>query len=1647
MDYLVPFSIISILFLCQELWVAADNAIVVKEEESMYQWITGVWGGCKSNFCGDGGVRLRSVGCFQMSGYETLDFHCRNIPKPKTKKPCFKICDEHKNMVAWKITNWGECSQRWEDVPCLGTTTEGVIRRTVQCHILDSMDQLENEVCEYFEAMPETEKECEFICPQNCVVSEFGPWSTCVSCLMENRTRTRQVLSPPQHNGAACPDLSEMQPCPAQECDNGEKKYLYKVGPWRRCRQYKGKRHKHFIHPLGYQMRDVECIDSDGVIADKVQIVLDVATVMDFPSECIKDEKPPPEERRACAIPQDCVVSNWTPWRPMNHSCLMNTGEVLPGYHWRTRIVMVLSVGEGAPCPVLEETALNTEEEAKVLCKSYKWLTAAWSDCESPSLDADMKADGCNSGLMDRRAICVRENDGVPVNSVHCNTAPPTQVKSCELACSQTCVVSSWSKWSTCEPHKCVNERLVAIHRVRNDGSNTPDLSYDLMAELHPNREEVDMKGDRIRYRKIESLPKNETVQCPHLEESQSCFLPACYSWVLGNFGHCQPQDEKKNCGIGFRHRSVHCYGHEEKEKVKDGMCLREVPKPAIKDECFVPCENDCVLSEWSPWTHCSKTCGSRRHPGQRRRYRTILAYPKEDCSKTCGSRRHPGQRRRYRTILAYPKEGGQECPGKSRLVETLPCSAEFCSQYHWGTSPWEKCITINKTECGPGSQMRQVICYKGNKAVPEKRCYPDIRPDATRNCTAPCPINCKMTKFSEWTSCPVTCMADKKEKPYQIRQRYILQHAQYGGTNCPYGNRQTRVCPGLEPCYRYGWEPTKWSGCVLPHRDQECGNGVRTRALYCVRTNISVNESVTVTIDECIKHGYEPPSVVQDCVLSCDKLCDLSGWSDWSRCTKSCLGHKRRSRFMIGSSISKEECRDKEKYPMVEKIQCKCPKYTVKHVGDWSDCILEVEGKGHPIIGHGIKGECGGGRRYKALMCKDDKGFKGRALECSDKAFKEEVCVFNCHKDCLMSKWTPWTACTATCGCGVQTRTRKLMEKAHVGGRKCPKLDNSKQETETRPCCGDSCDNYKWITEPWSQCSLGMPMAGMEDFNCGPGTQERSVRCVYESSRTTQKEINASMCDHHAKPQQTAFCHVPCPGDCIVSQWSEWSLCPQPCDILQSGTRHRSILQKAKANGPPCPQLNEIQPCILNQTCHEYSWQFTTWSSCLLPGAATCGNGKKIRHRQCVRHDRRIVASEHCEGLNESKVAGPLEISCSTTCDVDCVVSHWSEWTKCDRDCGIAYKRRWRSILLKPEGRGRDCPPLLDQKMPCEVKMCYKWDVSQWTECQVLESGCGGGMRYRNITCRQDDEKKVSRDLCVKNLGRLEDLQTETSCRVPCPGDCVMSRWSRWGECVRKGDGPDEEGIQTRSRAILSFPAHSGAPCPTDLWETRPCKEGEYYTFKWHVSDWKNNTRDTWCQRSDGIRAIGGCPESLKPLTIKSCNPECLVPNTYCHDINECRCLEGFDAILDSQGALRDCNMTVNASQKTQDGTEMLAIYYPHPPTSSKYPAKKDDVTNFWMYAVIGAGSAFIIFVAIALYTMCRRFEKERRQQQLSCVEQQSDSNPSSGLANNSQHTHSKKVGLTSVHPLNPMTPSRIEKREEPKYRRDRSHQPFSQS
>lgn len=57
-----------------------------------------------------------------------------------------------------------------------------------------------------------------------------------------------------------------------------------------------------------------------------------------------------------------------------------------------------------------------------------------------------------------------------------------------------------------------------------------------------------------------------------------------------------------------------------------------------------------------------------------------------------------------------------------------------------------------------------------------------------------------------------------------------------------------------------------------------------------------------------------------------------------------------------------------------------------------------------------------------------------------------EEVCHVPCPLDCKLSDWSPWSACSASCGSGLKIRSKWLREKPFNGGRPCPKLDLKNQ-------------------------------------------------------------------------------------------------------------------------------------------------------------------------------------------------------------------------------------------------------------------------------------------------------------------------------------------------------------------------------------------------------------------------------------------------------------------------------------------------------------------------------------------------------------------------------------------------------------------------
>lgn len=90
--------------------------------------------------------------------------------------------------------------------------------------------------------------------------------------------------------------------------------------------------------------------------------------------------------------------------------------------------------------------------------------------------------------------------------------------------------------------------------------------------------------------------------------------------------------------------------------------------------------------------------------------------------------------------------------------------------------------------------------------------------------------------------------------------------------------------------------------------------------------------------------------------------------------------------------------------------------------------------------------------------------------------------------------------------------------------------------------------------------------------------------------------------------------CDVPCPLDCILTDWSDWSPCSTKCSPgFQS--RRRNTVRGANFLGRPCGHLFETRHC--KNSCTAYRWVFDQWGDCI-PNAGNqpdCGPGKQQRN------------------------------------------------------------------------------------------------------------------------------------------------------------------------------------------------------------------------------------------------------------------------------------------------------------------------------------------------------------------------------------------------------------------------------------------------
>eukprot|EP00971_Amphidinium_carterae_P181650 3603829-Amphidinium_carterae.1 len=124
---------------------------------------------------------------------------------------------------------------------------------------------------------------------------------------------------------------------------------------------------------------------------------------------------------------------------------------------------------------------------------------------------------------------------------------------------------------------------------------------------------------------------------------------------------------------------------------------------------------------------------------------------------------------------------------------------------------------------------------------------------------------------------------------------------------------------------------------------------------------------------------------------------------------------------------------------------------------------------------------------------------------------------------------------------------------------------------------------------------------------------------------------------------------------DCEVGEWTEGT-CSKSCGG-GTMTKRRAVVVNPNAAGAECPPL-EIEeacnylPCPID--CVVDAW--AEWSAC----SASCAAGVRERQRAIKVHP--AFAGEPCDATTEAE-------NCNLqSCDQDCVLAEWCEWSGCSK-------------------------------------------------------------------------------------------------------------------------------------------------------------------------------------------------------------------------------------------------------------------------------------------------------------------------------------------------------------------------------------------
>ncbi|XP_058252520.1 spondin-1b isoform X2 [Hemibagrus wyckioides] len=372
-------------------------------------------------------------------------------------------------------------------------------------------------------------------------------------------------------------------------------------------------------------------------------------TVPDTVDDIVADI-PPEKPEEGDNTPETCIYSNWSPWSACSSSTCAK------GLRMRQRMLKA-QLDAGVPCPHTQDfepcMAPGCIEEEASPCMLSEWIS--WSPCSAT----------CGMGMRSReRYVKVFPEDGSSCRE------PTEETEKCVVNedCSpSSCIVTEWADWEPCSVSCGVGmkKRARMMKMPASDGS---ECQADLM--------EVD---------------KCMMPECNAL----SCMVSEWSDW-----GHCSV-----TCGVG-----MHVRRRMLKTPALPGQCPEQLEQA---EKCMMPeCPVDCMMSEWTEWTECNKSCGK-------------------------------GHMIRTRMVKLEPQFGGIQCP---ETIQRKKCKIRKCTR-------------------GPRASDRK----KAKQDATERRRLKVGRGSSWTNEEIP---GCKLGPWSSWADCTKQCDGGIQQRVRPVRKK-----------------------------------------------------------------------------------------------------------------------------------------------------------------------------------------------------------------------------------------------------------------------------------------------------------------------------------------------------------------------------------------------------------------------------------------------------------------------------------------------------------------------------------------------------------------------------------------------------------------------------------------------------------------------------------------------------------------------------------------------------------------------------------------------------------------------------------------------------------------------------------------------------------